>query len=81
MEKPLATDPVGIRKVLATAKIAKAKKLNVVVGLQRHYESKYIEIKKRIDARNAIGKSEVVRCIGMMLEFGYKKSVNQDKQN
>jgi predicted dehydrogenase len=37
MEKPLATDPVGIRKVLATAKIAKEKKLNVVVGLQRHY--------------------------------------------
>lgn len=55
MEKPLATDPAGIRKVLATAKIAKAKKLNVVVGLQRHYESKYIEIKKRIDA-GAIGK-------------------------
>ena len=55
MEKPLATDPVGIRKVLATAKIAKAKKLNVVVGLQRHYESKYIEIKKRIDA-GMIGK-------------------------
>ena len=55
MEKPLATDPVGIRKVLATAKIAKTKKLNVVVGLQRHYESKYIEIKKRIDA-GMIGK-------------------------
>jgi len=55
MEKPLATDPVGIRKVLATAKIAKAKKLNVVVGLQRHYESKYTEIKKRIDA-GMIGK-------------------------
>jgi predicted dehydrogenase len=41
MEKPVATDPVGIRKVLATAKIAKAKKLNVVVGLQRHYQSIY----------------------------------------
>ena len=55
MEKPVATDPVGIRKVLATAKIAKAKKLNVVVGLQRHYQTKYIEIKQRID-QGAIGK-------------------------
>ena len=55
MEKPLATDPVGIRKVLATAKIAKAKKLNVVVGLQRRYQSKYIDLKQRIDA-GAIGK-------------------------
>ena len=48
MEKPLATDPVGIRKVLDTAKIAKAKKLNVVVGLQRHYQSKYIDLKKKL---------------------------------
>jgi len=55
MEKPVATDPVGIRKVLATAKIAKEKKLNVVVGLQRHYQSKYIDLKKRIDA-GEIGK-------------------------
>ncbi len=49
MEKPVATDPVGVRKVLEMAKIAKAKKLNVVVGLQRHYQSKYIDLKKRID--------------------------------
>ena len=48
MEKPLATDPVGIRKVLEMAKIAKQKKLNVVVGLQRHYEKKYIDLHKKI---------------------------------
>lgn len=41
MEKPLATDAPGIRKVLETAKMAKEKKLNVVVGLQRHYQKKY----------------------------------------
>jgi len=55
MEKPLATDPVGIRKVLDTAKIAKAKNLNVVVGLQRRYQLSYIELKKKID-QGAIGK-------------------------
>lgn len=41
MEKPVATDPAGVQKVLAAAKIAKQKKLNVVVGLQRHYQDSY----------------------------------------
>ena len=41
MEKPVATDPAGIQKVLAAALIAKQKKLNVVVGLQRHYQNSY----------------------------------------
>jgi predicted dehydrogenase len=41
MEKPVATDVPGIRKVLAVAEEAKKKKLNVVVGLQRHYEKQY----------------------------------------
>ena len=47
MEKPLATDPTGIRKVLETAELAKQKKLNVVVGLQRHYQNTYRELYKR----------------------------------
>lgn len=41
MEKPVATDAAGVRRVLAAAERAKAKKLNVVVGLQRHYEARY----------------------------------------
>ncbi len=49
MEKPVATDPAGINKVLATAKLAKARKLNVVVGLQRHYQNSYRELFKRKD--------------------------------
>ncbi|MFO7824266.1 MAG: Gfo/Idh/MocA family oxidoreductase [Cyclobacterium sp.] len=48
MEKPVATDAVGIRRVLAAAEIAKAKKLNVVVGLQRHYQDNYIQTIDRI---------------------------------
>lgn len=47
MEKPVATDPAGIAKVLAAAEKAKAQKLNVVVGLQRHYQSSYRELHKR----------------------------------
>ncbi len=48
MEKPVAVDAPGIRKVLATAEIAKQKKLNVVVGLQRRYQTNYQEAIKRI---------------------------------
>ncbi|HRO45577.1 Gfo/Idh/MocA family oxidoreductase [Agriterribacter sp.] len=50
MEKPVATDPAGVQKVLAAAAIAKQKKLNVVVGLQRHYQNSYRELFKRKDA-------------------------------
>ena len=47
MEKPVATDPAGIKKVLESAEMAKQKKLNVVVGLQRHYQNSYRELYKR----------------------------------
>ncbi len=48
MEKPVATDSNGVRKVLEMAKIAKQKQLNVVVGLQRRYQVNYLEAYKRI---------------------------------
>lgn len=49
MEKPVATDPAGIKKVLDTAARAKQKKLNVVVGLQRRYQNSYNELYQRRD--------------------------------
>ncbi|WP_420151274.1 Gfo/Idh/MocA family protein [Spirosoma sp.] len=48
MEKPVATDAPGIRRVLAAAEEAKKKKLNVVAGLQRRYQPSYREMVKRI---------------------------------
>jgi predicted dehydrogenase len=48
MEKPVATDPAGIRRVLDAAVIARQKKLNVVVGLQRHYQNSYRELYKKL---------------------------------
>ncbi len=55
MEKPVATDVAGIKKVLEAAKVAEAKKLNVVVGLQRRYQSNYIETLNLIQ-KERIGK-------------------------
>ncbi|MEX0681676.1 MAG: Gfo/Idh/MocA family oxidoreductase [Balneolales bacterium] len=51
MEKPLATDSPGVRSILETGNIAREKKLNVVVGLQRHYQNNYREIMRRIHNR------------------------------
>ncbi len=48
MEKPVATDAPGIRKVLAVNEKAKQKNLAVAVGLQRHHEPSYIETIKRL---------------------------------
>lgn len=48
IEKPLATDVAGIKRILKAGEIAKQKQLNVVVGLQRHYQNNYREIAKRV---------------------------------
>jgi len=48
MEKPVATDPAGIKRVLDAAQIAKQKKLNVVVGLQRHYQNSYRSLYEKL---------------------------------
>ena len=59
MEKPVATDPAGVKKVLDAAVIAKQKKLNVVVGLQRHYQNSYLELFKRKDLIGDITSAQV----------------------
>ena len=55
MEKPVATDAPGVRRVLAAGRRAQANNLNVVVGLQRHYQNNYRGVLNRID-QNQVGK-------------------------
>ena len=49
MEKPVAVDTAGVKRVLDAAAIAKQKKLNVVVGLQRRYQNSYRALYERKD--------------------------------
>src|ERR1051326_6995770 len=49
MEKPVATDAPGVRRVLAAAEEAKKKNLKVGVGLQRRHQPNYLETIKRLD--------------------------------
>ena len=60
MEKPVATDAGGVRRVLAAAEEAKKKNLKVGVGLQRHHQDGYIETIKRLHD-GAIGDIHTLR--------------------
>jgi len=53
-EKPVAVDGTGIRRVLAAAEEANAKKLCIVTGTQRRHQPGYIESMKKIH-EGAIG--------------------------
>ncbi|HOC68639.1 MAG: Inositol 2-dehydrogenase [Candidatus Hydrogenedentes bacterium ADurb.Bin101] len=48
IEKPLAVDPVGIRRCMAAAKVAEEKKLVIVTGPQRRYQTSYMETVKQL---------------------------------
>ncbi len=48
MEKPVATDAPGVRRVLAAAEESKKKNLAVGVGLQRRHQNIYLETIKRL---------------------------------
>jgi predicted dehydrogenase len=53
-EKPIATDPVGVRRFMAAAKKAEEKKLTVMSGAQRHAHREYVETVDKIH-NGAIG--------------------------
>ena len=47
-EKPVAVDPVGIRRFIAAAEKAEQKKLSFVCGTQRRHDPRYVDTVKRI---------------------------------
>jgi predicted dehydrogenase len=49
MEKPVAVDPAGIRRVMEAGKVADQKKLCVVSGTQRRHHIIYLEAMRRIN--------------------------------
>jgi predicted dehydrogenase len=61
MEKPVAVDPVGVRRVIAASELATQKGLGVVAGTQRRHEPGYLETMKRIHG-GAIGEITAAQC-------------------
>lgn len=48
IEKPVAVDPVGVRSIIESSKLAKQKGLAIVAGTQRRHHTGYLEMIKRI---------------------------------
>lgn len=71
MEKPVAVDPVGIRKVIATGEVAKSKGLCVVAGTQRRHQNGYIETIKLIK-KGAIGQIVAAQCYWNQKQLWYR---------
>jgi len=55
MEKPVAVDPPGARKIIETGELAKKKGLGVVAGTQRRHQANYQRTQYAV-ANGAIGK-------------------------
>ena len=61
MEKPVAVDAPGVRRILAAGEMALQKKLAVVAGTQRRHDFGYNDIIKRIHD-GAIGEVVAAQC-------------------
>ena len=61
MEKPVAVDGPGIRKVIAAGQAAKQQNLSVVAGTQRRHEACYLAAMQRL-RDGAIGAITAARC-------------------
>lgn len=61
MEKPVAVDVAGVRKMIELAKVAEAKKRSVVAGTQRRHANNYLEAMARIQD-GAIGELVGGQC-------------------
>jgi predicted dehydrogenase len=55
MEKPVAIDPPGVRRVIEAGELAKRKGLAVVAGTQRRHQAKYLRTQYAVE-HGAIGK-------------------------
>jgi myo-inositol 2-dehydrogenase / D-chiro-inositol 1-dehydrogenase len=68
IEKPVAVDPVGARKIIALGEVAKEKGLSVVAGTQRRHTSSYLRNQYAV-AHGAIGQivgGTVSWCMGRL---------------
>jgi myo-inositol 2-dehydrogenase / D-chiro-inositol 1-dehydrogenase len=65
-EKPVAVDPVGVRRVIAAGELAKQKGLRVVAGTQRRHEEGYNRGARELKdgARGRIMGGRVAWCMG-----------------
>ncbi len=71
MEKPVAVDPPGARKIIESGKLAREKGLSVVAGTQRRYQASYRKTHYAIQ-NGAIGKLRSASIYWCMNHMWYK---------
>ena len=54
MEKPIAVDPVGVRSIISTAKMAEPLGLKIVAGTHKRHEKSFVKLLQRVN-EDAIG--------------------------
>lgn len=74
MEKPVCVDAQGFNQVMKAAKQADEKNLKVVVGLQRHYQSSYLESFERFK------KGEIGRIVSAKAYWNGNRPWTVDRQ-
>lgn len=72
MEKPVAVDPVGARKILAVSKKAEALGLNVICGTQRRHQRDYVASFAQV-ANGAIGEIVAAKAYWNQAHVWYKE--------
>ena len=70
-EKPVAVDPVGIRRFMAAGEAAKKKGLSIVAGTQRRHQNGYVQTMQLIH-KGAIGKIVSAQCYWNGGQLWYK---------
>ena len=73
LEKPCCVDAPGYRQLLAANEVAKAKRLSVVVGLQRRHQPLYLEKIQKI-RDGAVGQIRLVRTYFNMLRHAGRRA-------
>ncbi len=54
LEKPVAVDPVGVRSIMATSKMAESAGLKIVSGTHKRHETGFVELLRKVN-ENAVG--------------------------
>ncbi|TAN36913.1 MAG: Gfo/Idh/MocA family oxidoreductase [Verrucomicrobia bacterium] len=68
IEKPVAVDPPGVRRVIAAGEVAKQKGLTVVAGTQRRHKAGYLQVARAVQdglIGNIVG-GRVSWCMGAL---------------
>lgn len=71
MEKPVAVDPVGIRQVIAAAKMAESLGLKIVTGTQRRHQRDYVAVLQEIN-KGVIGEIVSANCYWNQSQLWYR---------